>query len=266
MANIDFFAFAKSNLTDNQLAKTELLVTGIKFHGANQSQIKKWSARTFVEINSKQRPVPNELIYLLTYRVMKENQPKDLATEAIKTMNTSKSNSLYSLFKTNPFTEKSEKGTPKIRIVTIANTLKPLFSKQNQNISRGVAGKLLIKQVKEMEKYFSDIKHIFKQDWEDGPKNSLIFTTNYMSGLCDILVRSKKQKESREKTKKRLLRLKTNINSSLKKHNSRSRSFNDMKGPNGEILWRENQYLPRPSNQSAIKKFLLKKAGFRKVN
>ena len=83
--------------------------------------------------------------------------------------------------------------------------------------------------------------------------------------MIDILVRSKKQKLSRVKTKQKLRRLKTNIKSSLKNHNSRSNNFNDMKGPNEEIFWKENQYLPRPSNQSAIKKFLLKKAGFRKI-
>lgn len=259
------FAFAKSGLNTKELDKAELLVTGIKFNDTNKSKINQWSARTFVEINSKQRSVPNDLIYLLKYGVMHENQPKDLATEALKRLNTSTRSYLYSLFKTNPFPEKSLKKIRQIKIVTIANVIAPLFSKKNPNPTKSESEKLLNEQIKEINIFFSDVKDIFKEDWEKNPKDSLIFTTNYFSGICEILVRSKKQKLTRQKTKIKLQKLKNNINSTLKKYNVNSNSFNDMIGPNGEIFWKENQHLPRPSNQSAIKSYILKNAGFRNV-
>ncbi len=258
------FAFANSGLNEEQLKNAEVLVTAIKFKTASKSEIKKWNARTFVEINSTQRKVSTDLIYLLRYKVMKENLPVGLATEAIKRMNSNNKYTVYSLFKTGPFSDRSEKGTARIKIVTIAKELTPLFTIGGNEIPNVTKAESTISnRVQQLDSFFEDFSNIFKEDWKDGPKNSLIFTTNYMATFCNVFIRCKKQKLSKTKISIKLKRLRANLGRPLKKHNPKAKKFDNMYGPKGEIFWEKNPLLPRPSNLSHVKKLILKNSGFR---
>lgn len=260
------FAFAKSKLSENKLKKTELLLTAIKFKTTSKSEIKKWNARTFVEINSTQRKVATDLIYLLKYKVMKEKLPNGLATEAIIRLNTNTKYPLYSLLKTGPFSDNSEKGTNRIKIVSIANELLPLFTVTDTKIPSATKAESLISEnVRQLNSFFTNVSNIFKEDWYDGPKNSLLFTTNYMTALCTLFIKCKKRRLSQKKIIDKINRLRRNLKEPLKNYNKNARTYDNMYGPNGEIFWKENLVFPRPSNLNLVKKLIVKKSGFRKL-
>ncbi len=260
------FAFANSGLTDDELEQTMLLLTGIKFTGdISPQQIKVWNARTFVEINSSQTKVSTDLIYLLRYGVMKEILSEGLSTEAIKRLNINKKSKLYDLFKTSSLSGMNRLGVAPIKFVTIANELRPLFptTKRNKDISRTQAEQILKSRTRMVDDYFDDVAEVFDEDWEQGARNSLIFTTNYITAFCAILVKGKKRRLSRNKIKGKLNKLKNKLSSSLKNYDQTNQDKSDMKGPNGELFWRDNPILPRPQNLSSVKELIVMKAGFR---
>lgn len=256
------FAFAKSNIAKNDLDNVELLVTGIEFEDASIANVKKWNARTFVEINRTQRKVANDLIYLLQYRVMKENLPSGLATEAITRLNISKKSPLYHLFKTSPLVSKNRKELTPISLVTVANVLKPLFlGVTPKKIPSHKEAQKIIKEKSELiDKFFHIVSNTFNEDW-NSPGNTHMFKTHYISSFCILLCGCiEKGIVNVVDMQKVLERLRKNLEIQQSIYSSTGQTKTKMRGPNGELFWNENDGLPIPQNLSGIKKLLLDNA------
>lgn len=256
------FGFAKSRLDEARLDKTYLPVTGVHFPHASKSKISKWNAQTFVEINSTQKKVPTELIYLIKFSVMGQRTPEALSTHALKELNTVSDSPLYTIFKTAQLSERSRFGKSPIKIVTIANELRPLFTPAGKTKAATAreALQVLDDGKKLLNSFFGAVSNIFKEDWSGKPASSLIFTTNYIAGFCKVLAECNSKGLSKNETKQKLLTLKRNMQNSLRSHDPSDANRENMLGPNTEVFWKENTVLPVPQNLPAIKKLLLEKA------
>lgn len=201
------FAFSKVKTYPDD----KLIVVGLKFNTDKQEEIRRWSARTFVEINKEQAKVPTELIYLIQYNSMGEKTPEAMAAKILIDLNNKNNGPLERIFRTRPFMTRNRIGGKPVRIVTIVNELKELFNYKDvlneYNINDkdlGEIGKIML------ERYFSYLKHIFENDWSD--KDSLIFTTKYMAAFCRLFIDLRcKQRLDDDKIKERLCNLRDNL-------------------------------------------------------
>ena len=234
------FAFAKTNMTHEELEKIKLMVVAIKYDGAKSPERKKTMkqlfAKIFVDINSNQSKVKSSLISLLLYDVMGDLTPHSLAAKLIKKLNKD-SKILSDNFVAGTYPLKSNK---QIQIETIIKTISPLFTKNCKIVkSESMAENLIIDIYRDIEKFFKFVKETFSDDWNSD--YSYIFTSNYFAAFCCVYVLSKLENIS----------YKTLI-TDLKKSVCKSHDFKF--GPNNEILYRKNTMLPKPSNLNEIKK------------
>ncbi|MEM2857072.1 MAG: DGQHR domain-containing protein [Candidatus Nitrosocaldaceae archaeon] len=238
------FAFSQ---IDNITEDDKLITVGLKFKTEKDEEIQQWSARTFVEINREQTKVPTELIYLIQYNSMGESTPEALAARILIELNNKKDGPLERVFHTRPFMTTNKVGGKPVRIVTIVKELKELFNpaykeilanykiNENKEYTDLEKGKVLI------ERYFSLLKQIFKEDW--GSKDSLIFTTKYIAAFCRLFIEFKcKQRLDDEEINRRLENLRDKLQSSnkiyFKKGNERIPQVGGTKSSNVQAIYK----------------------------
>ena len=241
------FAFAKTNMTHEELEKIKLMVVAIKYDGAsypgNEKIMKQLFAKIFVDINANQSKVKSSLISLLLYDVMGDFTPHSLAAKLIKKLNKD-SKILSDSFVAGTYPFKSNK---QLQIETIIKSISPLFTKNCKIVkSKSVAKDLIIKIYIDIEKFFKFVKETFSDDWNSD--DSYIFTSNYFAAFCCIYVLSKLEHIS---YKTSITKLKKSI---CENHDTKL-------GPNNEILYRKNIMLPKPNNLNEIKKIFKSNIG-----
>ncbi|RLJ08085.1 MAG: hypothetical protein DRP16_02095, partial [Candidatus Aenigmatarchaeota archaeon] len=99
-------------LPDEVKENAKILVTGIKFHSEDTEEIRKFSARTFIDINSEQLKVKTSLLYLIAYDSMGDTSDEALAGKVISLCNTDLQSPLHDLFEGRALGRKSKFNIP----------------------------------------------------------------------------------------------------------------------------------------------------------
>lgn len=245
------YGYTKGSIKKKTLEKSEILATAIKFKTTKTEEITKNAAKVFVEINSNQAKVKNNLIYLIKYDVLGEKDSNALAGKILLLCNNSKeSKSLGNVFLTNSLIRKNKFNLPSIPITTIVdNDLVPFIKglKTNKNsISdkefESVFGHArehfeknhlaLCKKTKSiLEQYFNYVKQVFKFDWKKDA-NTFLISSKYISAFIRLLRYYLYDKGlSLADTKKEIEKLKRNIDAVTKPKNSESFPKGNLKIP-----------------------------------
>jgi len=185
-----------------------IMVTAIQFRDANAEAIHKYSARSFVEINTNQTRVPPTHLDAIAYEILGETHPRAIAAQVILRANERRS-SLYGLFDTN------QTGLGIIRATTVLSALKSithleyirslqsahrsdtrllmrhgyesLFGAEIDELNK--AETLIERGVICFEHYFNLVASVFSHDWPERgqPKNSSLEYAKMIAGLVKLL-------------------------------------------------------------------------------
>lgn len=200
------YGYTKSNIKQETLEKSEILATAIKFQTKKNVDITKNAAKVFVEINSNQARVKNNLIYLIKYDVLGDKDDEALAGKIILLCNsTPESKPLGNIFLTNSLNRKNKFNLPSIPITTIVdNDLIPFIKGLKTNKKsitdtefENIFGKnrdyfklnplALCKKSKSiLDQYFNYIKQVFKYDWKKDA-NTFLISSKYVSAFIRLL-------------------------------------------------------------------------------
>jgi DGQHR domain-containing protein len=135
------FSFANANVK-KVVDSPKIMVTAIKFRNANEDQINKYSARTFVEINTSQTKIDKTHLDFISYEILDDPNPRALAAQVVLRANERDQGSLYGIFDTN------QTGLGIIKTKEIISALKSItnFNRINRikNSKTGNAHKLKI--------------------------------------------------------------------------------------------------------------------------
>lgn len=200
------YGYTKSSIKKETLRNSEILATAIKFKTSKVQEITKNAAKVFVEINSNQARVKNNLIYLIKYDVLGEKDSEALAGKTLLLCNESKeSKSLGNVFLTNSLIRKNKFNLPSIPITTIVdNDLIPFIKglKTNKKSISDKEFEAIFKNSKEyfeknpltlckktksiLEQYFNYVKQTFRYDWKKDASTFLI-SSKYISAFIRLL-------------------------------------------------------------------------------
>lgn len=203
------FSYADNNIKARcspDLCK--IMVTAIHFRGANQQEILRYSARTFVEINTNQTSIQPTHLDAIAYGILGETHPRAIAAQVLLQANVRPRGSLYGLFQTNQF------GLGKIKSTTVLSALRSitnlkqikLLNKTKSNaintkrrgyekLFQATIGDLekadvLIKQGEIcLDRYFKLIKQIFPHDYpvRDQTKGSSLELAKMIAAMVQLL-------------------------------------------------------------------------------
>ncbi len=202
------FSYADEEIEQRLGGHSRILVTAIKFRDADEEAIRRYSARTFVEINTNQTRVPRTHLDAIAYEILGETDSRAIAAQIILRANERQGSSLYGLFDTN------QTGLGMIRATTVLVALKPIT---NLNSIRGLrnvrkkdrrqkrqgyenlfeapidelcqAETLIERGVVCVEHYFNLVAEIFRLDWPERGKikHSSLEYTKMIAGLVKLL-------------------------------------------------------------------------------
>lgn len=202
------FSYADNNIKVRLGDQCKIMVTAIHFRDANQQEIIKYSARTFVEINTNQTSIQPTHLDAIAYDILEETHPRAIAAQVLLRANVRPRGSLYGLFKTNQF------GLGKIQSTTVLSALRSITNlkqikllkntKNNANESkrRGYEklfqakiveleqAEILIKQGEIcLDRYFKLVKQTFTHDYpeREQTKGSSLELAKMMAALVQLL-------------------------------------------------------------------------------
>jgi len=116
------FSYADSNIEARLGEQCKIMVTAIRFREASQQEIIRYSARTFVEINTNQTSIQSTHLDAIAYDILGETHPRAIAAQVLLRANVRPRGSLYGLFKTN------QTGLGKIQSTTVLSALRGITS------------------------------------------------------------------------------------------------------------------------------------------
>lgn len=195
------YAYASSKIPMKTRKEARILVNGIKFKTDDLEKIKKFSTRTFIDINREQVKVKTSLLYSISYDAMGDTSSKSLAGKIISLCNSEKNSPLHDLFEGRVIGRKSKLGLTRTSIVEVTNAFAKIIEKirdpnslQSQNIANMLgediipieASKLIDIGKKLMNKYFNRVKNVLSGDWTERTE-SVIFRSKYMAALILLL-------------------------------------------------------------------------------
>lgn len=200
------YGYAIKDLNRETLKKSEILASAIKFHTKKNDDITKNAAKVFVEINSNQARVKNNLIYLIKYDVLGDRDDEALAGKIMLMCDSAPdSKPLGNVFLTNSLKRKNKFNLPSIPITTIVdNDLIPFirgvkvdkkkikdedFEKVFKNTRKYLSENplSLCRQTRNiLNEYFSHVKAVFKHDWKID-SNSFLISSKYISAFIRLL-------------------------------------------------------------------------------
>jgi len=213
-------------LPDEIRKNAEILVTGIKFHSEDTEEIRKFSARTFIDINREQLKVKTSLLYLIAYDSMGDTSDEALAGKVISLCNTDLQSPLHDLFEGRALGRKSKFNIPRVGVVEVTKKLAKLIKKLRDKESEifnttmkllnkksiDCNPKELIKITKSlMDSYFKKVKRVFRDDWVENTR-SLLLKTKYIAAFILLLIEFLEREDiDFIKIEQELNRLKNNI-------------------------------------------------------
>lgn len=180
------FSYADENVFSRIGENCKIMVTAIQFKDADDETIQKYSAKTFIEINTNQTRVRTTHLDAIAYAVLGDTSSRAIAAQIILQVN-GKRGKLYGLFDTN----QSNLGV--IQSTTVLSELKVLTNlKHIQGLQRGEnlleykgyqnlfgtvvpdlcdAESLIKYGVQCFEQYFNKVAYVFMHDWPERGTN-----------------------------------------------------------------------------------------------
>lgn len=219
------YAYASSKIPMETREEARVLVNGIKFKTNDPVKIKKFSTRTFIDINREQVKVKTSLLYSISYDAMEDTSSKSLAGKIISLCNSDKNSPLHDLFEGCVIGRKSKLGLSRTSIVEVTNALAKIIEKirdpdslQSQNVAKMLnkgtisqeASELIEVGKKLMNKYFNRVKNILSCDWTERTE-SVIFRSKYMAALILLLLDSIEKGNNFTEIENRLSDISNNI-------------------------------------------------------
>lgn len=237
------FAYTKANITDDVRNKSEILATAIKFKPSNTaepSEITKFAAKVFCEINANQAKVKNNLIYLIKYDILGDVDETALAGKILLECNRS-SGALGDIFFTNTLRKRNKLNLPAIPVTTIIdNDLVPFLKGlkiTDQPIEESEYSRIFgntksyyhnshqtdfIRHSRVLlERYFGYVSKVFKFDWAQD-SNSYLISAKYISAFIRYLRLKMFEGETIATMEQVLKNLKTSVDSITCPNNSPS--------------------------------------------
>lgn len=219
------YAYASSKIPIETQEEARILVNGIKFNTDDLEEIKKFSARTFIDINRKQQVVKTSLLYSISYDVMGDTSNISLAGKVISVCNSDKNSPLHDLFEGRVIGRKSKLGLSRTSIVEVTNALAKIIEKirdpgslQSQNVAKMLgqdtispeASELIEVGKKLMNRYFNRVRKVLANDWRERTK-TIIFYSKFMAALIRLLLDSIEKGNNFEEIENRLSDISNNI-------------------------------------------------------
>lgn len=219
------YAYASSKIPIETQEEARILVNGIKFNTDDLEEIKKFSARTFIDINRKQQVVKTSLLYSISYDVMGDTSNISLAGKVISVCNSDKNSPLHDLFEERVIGRKSKLGLSRTSIVEVTNALAKIIEKirdpgslQSQNVAKMLgqdtispeASELIEVGKKLMNRYFNRVRKVLANDWRERTK-TIIFYSKFMAALIRLLLDSIEKGNNFEEIENRLSDISNNI-------------------------------------------------------
>lgn len=205
------FAYADDSVRAHVPDTTRIMVTGIQFGEKNKGLISKFSAMTFVEINTSQAPIDSTLIDSIGYEILGDTRPRFLAAQVILRTNRRKQSTLYGLFHTNQTSSGMIAAATVItalQAITSTATIDRLATSKGSKLVKKRNGYLAlfgVQSIEELtnpetlierargclEKYFAQVKKVFNYDWPDtGPDETSSFQyARVIAGFVRLLNR-----------------------------------------------------------------------------
>lgn len=202
------FSYANDEVMTRLGNRNRIMVTAIKFHATNIDTVFRHSARTFVEINTNQTPVPRTHLDAIAYDILGETTPRAIAAKVILEANERKGSKLYGLFDTN------RTGLGIIQVTTVLMSLKAIMNKEfidrlqstrsdrleiirrgyenlfgSEIIQFSTPQDLISKGVICLEHYFNCVGSIFYLDWPERgvEKNTSLKFAKMISAFIKLL-------------------------------------------------------------------------------
>ncbi len=125
------FSYADDNLRLKIADTANIMITAIEFETDDEIEIVKYSAKAFVEINTKQTSVDQAHIDAISYSVLGETSNRALAAEVILRSNQTQKKCLHGIFKSNLT------GLGIIQSVTVLSELKAITNLKVVSVLRG---------------------------------------------------------------------------------------------------------------------------------
>ena len=219
------YAYTSSKIPIETQEEARILVNGIKFNTDDLEEIKKFSARTFIDINRKQQVVKTSLLYSISYDVMGDTSNISLAGKVISVCNSDKNSPLHDLFEGRVIGRKSKLGLSRTSIVEVTNALAKIIEKirdpgslQSQNVAKMLgqdtispeASELIEVGKKLMNRYFNRVRKVLANDWRERTK-TIIFYSKFMAALIRLLLDSIEKGNNFEEIENRLSDISNNI-------------------------------------------------------
>lgn len=228
------YAYASSRIPKKIRKEGRILVNGIKFKTNDREKIKKFSARTFIDINREQMKVKTSLLYSISYDAMGDESSKSLAGKIMSLCNSNKNSPLHDLFEGRVIGRKSKLGLTRTSIVEVTNALAKVIedvrfgnSSQSKNVSKMLghtslslaADKLIELGKKLLNKYFNRVRNVLPNDWTKGTE-SVIFRSKYMAAFILLLQDSINKGHNFTEIENRLKKISDNVKSTSEWKNS----------------------------------------------
>lgn len=202
------FSYANSEVETRMKRDCKIMVSAVQFKGVNEKDTQRFSAKTFIEINTNQTTVKRSHLDAIRYSLLGETSPRSLAAQVILRLNERKGK-CYGLFDT------SQTKLGIISVTTILGTLSPLIRLEDmkrlqaptrtsqRNKCQGYknlfgvsslseldnSDTLINRGVQCLEQYFSRIEQTFPKDWPQRGKtsSSSLYFAKVIAGFIRLL-------------------------------------------------------------------------------
>lgn len=202
------FSYADVGVKGRVGETSRIMVTAIHFRDAEEAAIHKYSARTFVEINTNQTPVRPSHLDAIAYEILGETNPRALAAQVLMRANRRRGSKLYGIFDTD------QSGLGFVSTGTVLTALKAITNIKRvgdlQNAQKGARLKekrgyenlfgvtigelvdpdtLIYRGVTCIEQYFNRVGGVFSLDWStrDDKKGSSLEYAKMIAAFIKLL-------------------------------------------------------------------------------
>lgn len=178
------FSYADASIKNTLGGISKIMVTAIQFRSPDMSEVSKYSAKTFVEINTNQTRVRPSHLDAIAYEVLGQTTARAIAAQVILKINEREGSKLYGAFDTN------QTGLGFISTATVITALQAITNVEKvRKLGRAQRGTRLSerrgyeylfgKPVDELcdadiliqrgvvcvERYFNEVASNFREDW-----------------------------------------------------------------------------------------------------
>jgi len=203
------FSYADENVRSRLGDDCKIMVTAIQFRDTDEEAVQRYSAKTFIEINTNQTRVRPTHLDAIAYGILRQTYPRAIAAQIILQVNERRGSRLYGFFDTN------QTSLGIIQTTTVVAALKAITRLEYiQDLQRAQRGSRLrrrrgyenlfgVQTIHELsdaeilidrgiecfEQYFSRVAFVFFNDWPERgqTKNSSLEYAKVIAGFVRLL-------------------------------------------------------------------------------